>query len=180
LFSNNNPLAQSYLDQAMSIWQRLRRRAEAFTLTYSSYVNSSNSAYALAFDQLTRALRISRSWMIVLPRLSSRRPWDHYLRIDELEQARDSLQCCVGSPREDGSVDLEAIVLDDFGYYLETLEIQIAIASTKEASLLDNTPHPLVRGDSERSVRASIAAGTLRRHCKQQERAPLASSLRTV
>jgi CHAT domain-containing protein len=183
LFSNNNPLAQSYLDQAMSIWAKTPdRRAEAFTLTYSSYVNSSNSAYALAFDQLTRALRISRSHD---DRFAQARALadlgNHYLRIDELEQARDSYNAALDLLATMGSVDLEAIVLDDFGYYLENVGDPNSYRIYKRASLLaQHTEHPLVSAAIQSDLcRASIAAGNAAQALQySKSERQLASSLR--
>jgi CHAT domain-containing protein/tetratricopeptide (TPR) repeat protein len=162
-YHHKSAQVQSYLDQAMSIWAKTPdRQGEVFTLINQSYLSSSNSEYASANEDLTRALRISRSIDDEFAEAQALTDiGNYYLRVDELEHARDSFNASLNIFAKMGSLNLEAIVLDDFGYYLENLGDPSSYSLYKRAALLaQRAGHPLMYAVVLSDLsRASIAEG---------------------
>ena len=146
-FRTNSAAAQSYLDQAMAIWAHTPdRQGEVFTLINLSYISASKSDHASAYEYLTRALRIAKSIDDEFAEASAVLfIGNYYVRVDELAQARDSFNASLNLVAKMGSVNLEAIVLDDFGYYLENLGDPGSYDVYKRAALLaERANHPLM------------------------------------
>jgi len=115
--------AQADMDQAMAAWAVTPDlRGEAFALKYASYVSTDNSAYAEAYEDLSQALRLSRSIDDeYLEAQVQADIGDYYMHEDELQRARDSYNAALSLATKMGSTTLVANVLDDFGFYLESL-----------------------------------------------------------
>ena len=154
-------LAQSHLDQAMAIWGKTPDRlGEVSTLIDLNYVSSSKSEFASAYEYLARALRISRSTgdefaeARVLSDLAN-----YYLHVDELAHARDSFNESLQILAKTGSVNLGAMVLDAFGYYLENLGDPGSYSLYKRAAFLgQSAEHPMLHAVILSDLsRASIA-----------------------
>jgi len=162
-YRTNGAEAQSNLDEAMSIWAKTPdRQGEVITLMNMSYVSSSKSEYASAYEYLTRALKMSRS--IDDEFAEARADADmgnYYVRVDELAKARDSFNASLNLVAKMGSFNLEAIVLDDLGYYLENLGDPSSYALYKRSVLLaQRADHPLMYAIILSDLsRASIANG---------------------
>jgi CHAT domain-containing protein/tetratricopeptide (TPR) repeat protein len=180
-YRTNSAAAQSYLDQAMSIWARIPdRQGEVFTLAILSYISLAKSDHASAFEYLTRALTISKA---IDDEYSQARAvlgiGNYYVRVDELAQARDSFNASLNLLAKMGSVNLEAAVLDGFGYYLENLGDRNSFALYKRAALLQQraAEHPLmyafVLNDLSRAALANGKASEALQYAETERRLAL-------
>jgi CHAT domain-containing protein len=172
--------AQSYLDRAKSIWASTPdRQSEVFTLLHLSYISSSKSEHASTYEYLTRALGIAKSIDDEYAQASAvLNIGNYYVRVNEMAQARDSFNASLNLVAKMGAANLEAIVLDDFGYYLENLGDPSSYALYKRAALLlQAAEHPLmhayVLNDLSRAAIANGKAAEALRYAETEHRLAL-------
>lgn len=119
----NETQARSDLEQAQMIWSKVADRgAEATTMTVSAFVRAKASDYAGALEDLTSSLRIARSLNNKFEEATNlANIGNNYVHMNELNLARSSYSDALAILESIGCTYLQALVLDDYGYYLDNI-----------------------------------------------------------
>ena len=176
-YRNDTESTASCFEEARSIWAKTPdQEGEALTLLYMSSISSWRSEYAVALEDLTQALKISRDLDArffqaeVLANLGNVN-----LHLGELEHARDNYSASLALLSQIGSRHLKAEVLDDFGFYLESagnrdatrLYIR-AVALAKNAG--DDLLYAVTLSDISRALFTGGKAGEALQYCARERR----------